>query len=80
MFFSEQVGWMFFIHHVFNVGQCKGHIFKPWRRKNDRNLIPYHVLSDIGNAMWIIASAYDPTSTLAFNEFGSQTFPFCWWS
>ena len=64
------------------VGQCNGHKYKPWLRTNDRKFIPYHVVSDIGNAMWIIASAYDPNSSvpLAFDEAGSGSFPFCWWS
>ena len=46
-----------------------------------RKWIAYHVVSDIGNALWIIGSAYDPSSPvpLAFNEYGSQGFPLCWW-
>ena len=61
------------------VGQCKGHVFKPWRRETDRKFVAFHVVSDIGNAMWIISSAYDPSVSLAYNEFGSQGFPLCWW-
>ena len=63
------------------VGQCKGHVYKPWTRDTDRKWIAYHVVSDIGNALWIIGSAYDPSSPvpLAFNEYGSQGFPLCWW-
>lgn len=62
------------------VGQVKGHIYKPWLRENDRKYLPFHVLSDLGNAMFLIGIAYDPSKTLAFNEPGMNEFPFCWWS
>ena len=45
------------------VGQCKGHVFKPWMRETDRKFVAFHG-SDIGDAM-IISSAYDPSISLA---------------
>ena len=63
------------------VGQVHGHFYKPWLRDKERKWIPYHVTSDLGNALFLIGAAYDPKSAtpLAFNQPGSHPFPTCWW-
>jgi len=65
------------------IGQIKGHYYKLWLREDDRAFLPYHVVADIGNAMWMLSTAYAPQavglpaiSSIAFNnEFG--VFPSC---
>jgi len=68
------------------VGQCVGHYYKPWRREGDRRLLPYHVVADLGNALWMVATNYDPmggavAAALPFNVgLGARAvFPQCWW-
>lgn len=65
------------------VGQCVGHYYKHWRRDDDRVLLPYHVVSDVGNALWMVATSYDPKAAtpLAFDVGISvnSSFPQCWW-
>merc|ERR1711871_1153300 len=64
------------------VGQCGGHRFREWRREDHRAWIPYHVVSDLGNALWIIGANYNPGSTdpIAFDiGIANATFPSCGW-
>lgn len=74
---SVSAGWAFYLR-----GRCSGWHFKEWRRVSDRACIPYHVVSDVGNALWIIALNYNPSSSsVAFDVgmLGNETFPACWW-
>ena len=69
-------GWCFYFR-----GRCFGWEYKEWRRDNDRAWVPYHVVSDVGNAIWIIAANYNPESggTTAFDMVGGNTtFSNCW--
>ena len=52
-----------------------------WLRDKERKWVPYHVTSDLGNALFLIGAAYDPKSAtpLAFNQPGQHPFPACWW-
>ena len=69
-------GWCFYFR-----GRYFGWEYKEWRRDNDRAWVPYHVVSDVGNAIWIIAANYNPESggTTAFDMVGGNTtFSNCW--
>ena len=74
---SVSAGWAFYLR-----GRCSGWHYKEWRRVSDRACIPYQVVSDVGNALWIIALNYNPSSSpVAFDigMLGNETFPACWW-
>ena len=65
------------------VGRCGrgGWRFKEWRREDDRAWVPFHVMADLGNALWIIGANFDPSSTDIAFDLGliNTTFPHCVW-
>ena len=65
------------------VGQCRGHHYREWRRKENRAWVPFHVVSDLGNALWIIGANYwvlGGGARVAYDVgVVNATFPMCWW-
>ena len=64
------------------VGQCRGHHYREWRRKENRAWVPFHVVSDLGNAIWIIGANYWVLGGVRVAyDVGvvNATFPMCWW-
>lgn len=65
------------------VGQCRGHRYREWRRKEQRAWVPFHVVSDFGNALWIIGANYWVLGNGAPVAFDvgvvNASFPMCWW-